>query len=98
MEKNDAVDDCVENTVLQADLLNWDWLESARPAFSEAFIRDGILLSSFNGWLPQAVTRFTLVTRNRDSFPELHIDADHSTPSDIVVPTRNQAAHGAEKR
>ena len=79
LEKNHTVDDCVENAVLQAGLPNWEWLESAQSAFSEAFGRNRIILSSFNGWISQAVTRFILVTRNGGSFPELRIDADPSS-------------------
>src|SRR5947207_3134600 len=79
LEKNHAVDNCVENAVLQAGLPNWEWLESAQKAFSEAFGRNGIILSSFDGWISQAVTRFILVTQKGDSFPELLINADLSS-------------------
>src|SRR5271169_2444695 len=89
LEKNHAVDDCVENAVLQAGLPNWEWLQSAQSTFSEAFGRNGIILSSFDGWISQAVTRFILVTQKKGAFPELCLDADPSSiqyPSSSLLP------------
>jgi serine/threonine protein kinase len=79
LKKNDIVADCVENSVLQEGLKGRDRLDRAISAFSETFNRNNITLSSFKGWVPQAVTRFSLITRKEDSFPELHIDADPSS-------------------
>ena len=52
---------------------------TCKSALSEAFHRNNIVLSSFNGWFPRAVTRFILVTLKENSFPELNIDADPSS-------------------
>src|SRR5436309_2801991 len=79
LEKNNLVDDCVENRVLQDGLKSRDRRQLAKSALSEAFHRNHIVLSSFNGWFPQAVTRFILVTLKENSFPELRIDADPSS-------------------
>jgi hypothetical protein len=51
---------------------------------SEAFRRNKIALSTFEGWVPQAVTRFSLVSRLENSFAALQIDADSSS---IQYPT-----------
>jgi serine/threonine protein kinase len=83
LKKNDEVDHCIENDVLRAELKNWEWLQCGQRAFSEAFRRNNIVLSSFGGWVPQSVTRFILVTRAENSPPELRIDAD---PSSIQYP------------
>jgi Protein kinase domain len=79
LEKNNKVDHCVENDVLQVTLKPREKMDRAVSSFSEAFARIGIGLSSFNGWLPQSVTRFTLVTVLKSSPPELRIDADPSS-------------------
>ena len=74
----------MENTVLQTRLSNREWLELAQKTFSEAFFRKGIVLSSFDKWVPYAITRFTLVTQAGDSYPRLQVDAD---PLSIQYPT-----------
>jgi hypothetical protein len=74
----------VENTVLQTRLSNREWLELAQKTFSEVFFRNGIVLSSFNKWVPHAITRFILVTQAGDSYPHLQVDAD---PLSIQYPT-----------
>ena len=79
LEKNDLVDNCVENSVLRDGLKSQERRQLAKSALSEAFHRNNIVLSSFNGWFPRAVTRFILVTLKENSFPELNIDADPSS-------------------
>ena len=82
LEKNDLVDDCVENSVLQDGLKSRDRRQLAKTALSEAFHRNQIVLSSFNGWFPQAVTRSSLLSADGigpfKSIPTISID-------DIVV-------------
>ena len=85
LKHNDQVDDCLENNVLGAHLGNRDWLQLGQKAFSDEFRRSGIALSSFSRWIPNAITRFRLVTRN--SHARLEIDAD---PSSIQYPVASQ--------
>jgi serine/threonine protein kinase len=84
LKKNNEVYNCIENDVLRAELKNWDWLQYGQRAFSEVFFRDNIVLSSFDGWVRQGITRFILVTRTENSPPELRIDTD---PSSIQYPS-----------
>jgi hypothetical protein len=84
LKKNDEFDHCTENNILQAELKNWEWLKVGQRAFSEAFCRNKIVLSAFEGWIPQSITRFTLITRSENSSAELRIDTD---PSSIQYPS-----------
>jgi len=84
LKHNEEIDHCVENTVLQTHLPNQEWLELVQKTFSDVFLRDGIRLSSFNKWLPHAITRFTLITQAGRSDPVLLVDAD---PSSIQYPS-----------
>lgn len=52
--------------------------------FSEAFFRNGIVLSSFDKWVPHAITRFILVIQVGGSYPRLQVDVD---PLSIQYPT-----------
>jgi serine/threonine protein kinase len=56
----------------------------AQKTFSEVFSHNGIILSSFDKWVPHAITRFILITQTGDSYPRLLIDAD---PLSIQYPT-----------
>ena len=84
LKHNEEIDHCVENTVLQTRLSNREWLELAQKTFSEAFFRNGVILLSFDKWVPDAITRFTLITETQNSSPLLRVDAD---PSSIQYPT-----------
>lgn len=84
LPKNEEVSYCIENGILRTELENWEWLKCGQGTFSEEFCHNNIILSSFYGWDPQAVTRFTFVASINNLFAELRIDPD---PSSIQYPS-----------
>ena len=69
--KNNLVGNCVEKSMLQHEPKSQDWRQLAKSALCETCHCNYIVLSSFNSWFSQTVTRFILATRKDNSFLSL---------------------------